>query len=182
MVPIGFQRTMRQWGVAIVCSVQDRVSNRGIPLIPNQIRRANRRQALVAVTGGILTACHPRDNPGPSIEFTRVPQTDPGGKEKNDIIEGIVKGGRAGQQIVLYARSGQWWVQPLRSYPFTPIQKSGKWTNATHLGSEYAALLVEPGFRPPFTYDELPPRGGLIVAVAAAPGQAKPPSPMIWFS
>src|SRR6266545_588817 len=88
----------------------------------------NRREALGAVVGVVLAGCHSRQGPvGPSIEFTRVPQADPGGKEKNDIIEGIVKGHRVGQLVVLYARSGSWWVQPLRSYPLTKIQPNGKW-------------------------------------------------------
>jgi len=130
------------------------------------MRRANRRVALGAVRGAFLSACRSRGNTAPTIEFTRIPQTDPGGKEKNDIIEGIVKGGRPGQRIVLYARSGKWWVQPLRNNPFTRVQASGKWTNATHLGAEYAALLVEPGFRPPPTYDALPPPGGDIALAA----------------
>ena len=130
-----------------------------IPLRRSQMRPANRRVALGAVTGAFLAACHPRDNAGPTIQFTRIPQADPGGNEKNDIIEGIVKGGRSGQRIVLYARSGKWWVQPLRINPFTRVQATGKWTNATHLGTQYAALLVDPGFRPPVTYDALPARG-----------------------
>jgi len=157
-------------------------SSGGVPLTCTQMRRANRRVALGAVTGAFLSACRSRGNTAPTIEFTRVPQTDPGGKEKNDIIEGIVKGGRPGQRIVLYARSGKWWVQPLPNNPFTRVQASGKWTNATHLGAEYAAPLVEPGFRPPFTYDTLPPPGGDIAAFVVAPGQAKPPSVTIPFS
>src|SRR5262245_37403872 len=110
------------------------------------MRLADRRKALGLLTGALLTACHPNDSLGPSVEFTRIPQTDPGSNEKHDIIEGIVKGGRQEQRIVLYARSGKWWVQPLQNNPFTAIRANGKWTNATHLGTEYAALLVEPGF------------------------------------
>jgi hypothetical protein len=151
-------------------------------LRPDEIRRTNRRAALGALTGAFLNACASHQDPGPSINFTRIPQSDPGGKEKNDIIEGVVKGGRPGQRIVLYARSGQWWVQPLRNNPFTPVQPTGKWTNATHLGTEYAALLVEPSFRPPLTFDALPPRGGDIAAFAVAQGPAKPPSVIIPFS
>ena len=147
----------------------------------NQIPQAIRRVALGALTSAFL-ACHSRNSTDPSIEFTRIPQADPGGKEKNDIIEGIVKGGRPGQRIVLYAHSGKWWVQPLGNNPFTRVQESGKWTNATHLGAEYAALLVESGYRPPPTFDELPPSGGDVAAVAIARGQAKPPSVMISFS
>jgi hypothetical protein len=135
------------------------------------------------MTGAFLTGCRSRAHGGPSIEFTRIPQSDPSGNEKNDIIEGIIKGGRPEHRIVLYAHSGdKWWLQPLRNNPFTRVQASGKWTNATHLGAEYAALLVEPNFRPPVTYDALPPRGGDIAAFIVARGQAQPPSVTIPFS
>jgi hypothetical protein len=121
-------------------------------------------------------------NAGPSIEFSRVPQADEGGRDKHDIIEGLVKGNRPGQQIVLYARSRKWWLQPLVNQPFTKIQPSGKWTNATHLGTEYAALLVEPGFRPSATIDALPSRGGDVAAVTIVKGQSSPPSKSLQFS
>ena len=48
----------------------------------------------------------------PSIEFSRVPPADPGGPDKQDIIQGRVIGARPGEQIVLYAKNGNWWVQP----------------------------------------------------------------------
>src|ERR1700750_1789518 len=100
----------------------------------------------------ILSGCHSRQREvRPSIEFSRVPQADQGGRDRHDIIEGRVFGARPGQQIVLYSRNGTWWVQPLVDQPFTEIQKNSKWTNATHLGMEYAALLVDPGYRPPPT-------------------------------
>ena len=54
-------------------------------------------------------------------------------------------GARPGQQVVLFARSGGWWVQPMANTPFTPIQPDGTWRNSTHLGTEYAALLVGRG-------------------------------------
>jgi hypothetical protein len=149
--------------------------------IEAHLQLPTRRAALSAAAGGLLAACR-KQAPGPSIEFTRIPQADNGGKEKNDIIEGIVKGAQPGQRIVLYARSGKWWIQPLRSNPFTVVQKTGKWTNATHLGTEYAAILVDPEFHPPPNYDALPGRGGSIAAVTAVPGQAKPPSVMAAFS
>jgi hypothetical protein len=119
---------------------------------------------------------------GPSIEFSRVPQADEGGRDKHDIIEGRVTGARTGQQIVLYARSGKWWLQPLVNQPFTKIQPNAKWINATHLGTEYAALLVEPGFRPPAAIDALPSRGGDVVAVAIVKGQSSSPSKSLQFS
>src|SRR5258706_4372617 len=88
------------------------------------------RGALLAVTVALL-GCHSRhSNSQPSIEFTRIPQADEGGRETHDIIEGRVAGAHPGQQIVLYARSGTWWVQPLVSQPFTKVGPNSKWTNA----------------------------------------------------
>ena len=59
------------------------VSKRGgLPLTRNQMRRANRRVALGAVTGAFLAACRSRGNTAPTIEFTRIPQTDPVAKKK----------------------------------------------------------------------------------------------------
>jgi hypothetical protein len=53
--------------------------------------------------------------------------------------------------------------------------------NSTHLGTEYAALLVEPGYRPRASLEELPSPGGEVVAVATAKGAAAPPSPTLQF-
>jgi hypothetical protein len=61
---------------------------------------ANRRAALGAVTGAFLATCRSRGNTAPTIEFTRIPQAYPGGKEKNDVIDGIVKGGPRGAAMV----------------------------------------------------------------------------------
>jgi len=141
------------------------------------------KRAVLVVSWILLNSCrsqHP--GVGPSIEFTRVPQADEGGREKHDIIEGRVAGARPGQQIVLYSRSGAWWLQPLVSQPFTKIQPSSKWSNATHLGTEYAALLVEPGYRPPATMNVLPTQGGAVSAVAVAKGATSPPSVSLHFS
>lgn len=138
---------------------------------------------MLGMAGLVLGGCGSRgDNSQPIIEFSRVPQTDPGGRDKHDIIEGWVKGALPGEQIVLYARSGNWWVQPLVSRPFTKINANSKWTSATHLGTDYAALLVKPGFQPPATLATLPGRGGLVTTVASVPGRSSPPSPSIHFS
>jgi len=130
-----------------------------------------------------LAGCHsPKADSAPSIEFTRIPQADPGGREKNDIIEGLVKNGRAGQRLVLYAHAGRWWVQPLVSHPFTTPKKDSKWTNVTHLGTEYAAVLVAPGYQPASVLDAIPPVGGDVLAVAVVSGRKTPPSATINFS
>lgn len=119
----------------------------------------------------LLGGCGLRSGvPGPSIEFTRVPPAVEDGPDKLDIIEGRVTGASPGQQIVLYAKSGTWWVQPLANETFTTIQADSKWINSTHLGTEYAALLVEPGYRPAATTSALPMPGGGVVAAAIAKG------------
>jgi hypothetical protein len=87
-----------------------------------------------------------------------------------DIIEGRVTGGDPQFRLVLYARSGKWWIQPLVENPFTTIRPNSTWTNSTHLGTNYAAMLVRAGFRPATTLDEIPAPGGQIVAVATVKG------------
>jgi len=141
----------------------------------------SRRDVLAAASGVALASCSSRRANPVSIEFTRIPKADPAGQESNDIIEGLVKGNKPEQLLVLYAHSGKWWVQPLKNQPFTKIQANSKFTNATHLGTEYAALVVNPGYRPPATLDELPKEGDDIVAIAVVPGGSKPPSATVSF-
>src|SRR5262249_18495833 len=85
----------------------------------------------------------------PAIEFTAVPAADNGGPDKLAPIAGRVVGARANQRIVLFAKSGAWYVQPFRTRPFTDIEQNFTWKNTIHLGTEYAALLVEASYRPP---------------------------------
>lgn len=114
----------------------------------------------------------PRQPRTPSIEFTTVPEASEGGPDKLAPIAGRVTGGRPGQRLVLFAKSGVWWVQPLVAEPFTPIQPDSSWKANTHLGLEYAALLVDSTFTPPPTFDELPRPGGAVIAVATSAGRA----------
>lgn len=86
-------------------------------------------------------------------------------------IEGRVIGARSGQRIVLYARSGAWFVQPFVDQPFTTIQSDSTWKSATHLGTEYAALLVDAEYRPVATTNVLPGIGGGVVAAAMVEGE-----------
>lgn len=107
---------------------------------------------------------------GPTIEFTEIPPAAQGGRERVDTIAGRVAGARPGQQIVVYARSGPWWVQPWPDKPLIPIQANSTWSTPTHLGFDYAALLVEPGYHPPPTMDAAPTQGGSVIAVAITKG------------
>lgn len=132
-----------------------------------------------------LTGCHwqNRLHP-PTIQITRVPAADTGGPLELDYIEGKVSGAAAGQQVVLYARSGVWWIQPFRKQPFTRIQPDSTWKNSTHLGMEYAALLVDSGYVPQAKLTSLPERGNGVLAVASAKGLPTAPisSKTIHFS
>jgi signal transduction histidine kinase len=113
---------------------------------------------------------------GPSVEFTRVPRAGPGGPNTPlDTIEGRVVGARPGQRVVVFARSGAWWVQPFADQPFTSIGPDSRWKSRTHSGTEYAALLVEPGYEPPATMDALPSAHGAVVALAVTEG-----APVFW--
>jgi hypothetical protein len=107
----------------------------------------------------------------PTIEFTQVPEAALGGATKTVKIAGRATGNKAGQKVVLFARDGTWWIQPFASKPFTEIQPDHSWTNITHIGMEYAALLVERDYAPPRVFDALPSPGGLVVAVATIAGK-----------
>jgi hypothetical protein len=127
-----------------------------------------------AVVAGILCtlagACvGPAENP--TIEFSVVPEAARGGSIRIAPIAGRVRGARAGQQIVLFARSGTvWWVQPFVVRPYTSVESDSTWKNSIHLGTEYAAALVEPGFQPDARSEALPAVGGRVRAVARVKG------------
>jgi hypothetical protein len=126
---------------------------------------------LLALSALVLIGCREtHNNAGPYIEFSRVPPADAGGPDKLDVIEGRVIGDHANLQIVLFARSGDWYVQPFTDEALTQIQVDSKWKSPTHLGTEYAALLVEPEYQPPPVIASLPGTGGGIVAVASVKG------------
>lgn len=126
-----------------------------------------------------LHGCHSQETrTGPSIEFSKIPPAAQGGRERVDTIAGRVIGARPGQQIVVYARSGPWWVQPGPDQPFITIQADSNWSSPTHLGYEYAALLVEPAYHPPPTMDVAPTQGGSVIALTIVKGVGSlPPNP-----
>ena len=126
---------------------------------------------LLAIGCTLLGACRTQHtNAAPYIEFTKVPPADEGGPDKLDLIEGRVVGDHPYLQVVLFARSGDWYVQPLDTQPFTQIQSDSSWRSTTHLGTEYAALLVESDYQPPSVTDALPGTGDGVIAVAVVKG------------
>ncbi len=142
--------------------------------------------ALFLLLVFLQTGCHSQKaGSGPVIEFSKIPPAAQGGRERTDVISGRVTGAAPGQRIVVYARAGPWWVQPWPDKPFLTIQSDHTWTTPTHLGFEYAALLVDPGYEPPPTMDVLPPPGGSIAAVTNVKGVGKiqlAPTKLIHFS
>jgi hypothetical protein len=90
-------------------------------------------------------------------------------------IEGRAEGARPGQRIVLFAKSGLWYVRPFTDRPFTAVAPDSTWRNSTHVGTEYSALLVEPEYRPPETLAAIPREGDGIAAVATTEG-----TPAFW--
>lgn len=127
---------------------------------------------VLAATCLLLIGCRPRQaDLAPSIRFTKVPPADKGGPDTRDTIEGRVVGAKPGQAIVLFNRSGVWWVQPEAREPYTMVQADSSFRNVTHLGTEYAALLVDAGYRPPARTETLPELGNGVVAVAVVAGR-----------
>jgi hypothetical protein len=137
--------------------------------------RGERRSPIAAIVVAACLAatwCGAPPPRSPAIEFTSIPEASEGGPDKLVSIAGRVSGARPGQRLVLFAKSGVWWVQPLVDEPFTSIQPDSTWTTNTHLGLQYGALLVDASYNPPPTYDELPTPGGAIIAVATVAGRA----------
>jgi hypothetical protein len=148
--------------------------------------RQRRPEIVLALICFLLSGCDSNKltSPKPSLQMTRVPSANPGGPEQLDYIEGRATGAGPDQQIVLYAHSGIWYVQPFANRPFTKIQADSTWKNSTHLGTEYAALLVEPGYHPESKIESLPKEGNGVVTVATATGKAAAPiiSKVLHFS
>jgi hypothetical protein len=146
-------------------------------MLPRVLRIAS---VAVAIVAAFTSACTtPTTGGTPSITLTDVPRAAEGGAQQLAPIAGRVTGAREGQRVVVFAKSGIWWVQPFVAKPFTEIAADGTWNSTTHLGMEYAALLVEPGYQPPPTIESLPASGGHIVAVVATKGSGSytPPPP-----
>ena len=134
-----------------------------------------RRLAVLCSLSLLLAGCRSsQDLQQPSIVFVHIPPNQSGGPELLDDLSGKVLNGPPGAKIVAYARNDVWWVQPFRSRPFTEIGPDGNWKTATHLGSDYAVLLVSPGYQPPVRIKELPVSGGGVLAIALTKGIAGP--------
>jgi hypothetical protein len=129
-----------------------------------------------------LVACSKK---APTIEIEQIPIAIAGGPSRMDTISGRVRGNRRGQRLVLFARAGVWWIQPYAAQPFTTIGADGRWSTSTHLGTEYAALLVDPNYQPNDIENALPAVGNGVAAVATVEGRTSPAAaaePLVSFS
>lgn len=135
---------------------------------PKKLRRA---LILTLALCFEVHGCHSgNSNAKPSIELTKIPPAAQGGRERIDTIAGRVRNARPGQQIVIYAHSGTWWVQPWPDNPLIPIRADSTFSTETHLGFEYAAMLVDPEYHPLPTLDVTPTQGGPVALVTIVKG------------
>lgn len=104
---------------------------------------------------------------GIAMKFTYIPSQGQG-PDSSGIIKGMVEGLNKpnSYKIIIYAHTDRWYVQPFADQPRTDIKNDGTWEASTHLGNRYAALLVNPGFTPLSSPEELPSTGGDILASA----------------
>jgi hypothetical protein len=130
--------------------------------------------ALAAVGALLLAACSDRP---PAVLITEAPPASEGGPDRTAQISGSVHGAQSGDAIVLFAKSGLWYVQPFQLKPFTAIREDSTWSASTHFGSEYAAVMVRKGYQPPLTLEALPDVGGPVIAVARVKGMGEAPRP-----
>jgi hypothetical protein len=90
-------------------------------------------------------------------------------------IEGRVEGleNPSRYKVLLYVHTDRWYVQPFADQPLTDIDPTGKWENETHLGQQYAALVVAPNYSPASAPEELPPLGAGAFAKAIVPANRR---------
>jgi hypothetical protein len=135
----------------------------------------------------VLIGCHSSSKvSAPIVAFSKVPaayQESPhnihifkGRDYKTDIIEGRATGARHGQRIVLYTKTdGRWGVYRRSGQTFTNIESDGRWNASIQLGTQYAALLVDPTYNPPDQTELLPIVGNGVVALAVVNGEGPAP-------
>jgi hypothetical protein len=138
--------------------------------------------AILAAVIGLPGCGNHQSHFEPAIAFTKVPPADSRTPSLLGVIEGRVVGAGSRDRLVLYSRSGTWWVQPPADHPFAPIGADHTWKGLIRPGIVYAALLVDSQYHPPATLETLPEKGGLVRAVASVRGTLAQPPPSIEFS
>jgi hypothetical protein len=131
--------------------------------------------ALLLTTASNSTAQCPAAPAGVRLEVTTIPRAGEGGADETDSIAGTAVGViLQDARVVIYAHAGdRWWVQPLATTPLTEIRAEGRWQTTTHLGFEYAALLVHKSHSPEGQRFALPAVGGCIWAAVMIKGRVQ---------
>lgn len=139
-------------------SLREKVS---AAILLEKAKRAAIALLLICVLGSAYVFFAPKASA--TITITEVPPRDPGGPGTHGTIAGMATGNPDDCVVVLYVRTDQWYVQPTADNPQTPI-RDGRWQSGTHLGREYAALLVKKSYQPHPIVNSLPPLGGDVIA------------------
>jgi hypothetical protein len=110
-------------------------------------------------------------SPDVQIEITTVPPSEPGGPDTRADIAGRVSGKlEPGDKVLIYAYAyDNWHIQPI-AQALHPIGKNNTWSNWTHTGTSYAALVVRSGYQPRTRLDLLPRVGGDVLARTVVEG------------
>jgi hypothetical protein len=101
----------------------------------------------------------------PFLLFTEVPHAACGETQKLGDIAGEVRGisDPENYNVVVYALTDKWYVQPDVNQPMTRVSPDGSWHNSAYLGGTYVALLVPRAFKPrPVTIAEPQAAEGVI--------------------
>jgi hypothetical protein len=126
------------------------------------------RSCFLLTTVTLLVAVAQQSKP--VVTVTTTPPKDAGGPDKMAVIAGTVQGAPRDSRIVIFAHGDVWYVQPYAASPYTRLQ-DGRFQTDTHLGSQYAVLVVRPAYKPPAVTGDLPDEGGDILAIKIVPGR-----------
>jgi hypothetical protein len=123
---------------------------------------------VIALAAIVLDASAFAESAPVTVTISEVPPDGDGGPDSHGNIGGRVAGldDPSKYAIVLYAHTNRWYVQPEAASPRTDIAADGSWSNWTHLGHRYAALVVPQAFEPEAKLDSLPRVGDGVVAKA----------------
>src|SRR6185503_14074217 len=137
-----------------------------------EIVESKRRILWVIAFLALLVACQGNASIKPEIKITEVPPKG-AGPDRVERIAGTVSGVNTKEcKVIVFAQTDTWYVQPYIETSDIEIKNSNTWQTDTHLGSQYAALLVNSSYKPPRTTGILPEVGGQILAIVVV--DAKP--------
>jgi len=130
---------------------------------------------LVAFVSASQAAAQCLSPTNPHIEIVKTPRAGLGGEAETDTIGGKASGiNPEDARILLYAHaSDRWWVQPAADRPLITIGANGNWQTETHLGFEYAVLLVDKSYAPAAQLPALPSNSDCVWAQIHVQGSSQ---------